>query len=337
MPAFAGGKTRRWTCCAGALGLMRRRQPAPARNAPLSASGSPGARRGPPATWARPGHTSPSAPPTRPLACAACRAACVGWRASARRKRATSRAPRLATRAAHVLRRTGVVLLRDSLVERRGHPVGIFQVRFRAARRRNAAVVAAGRRCQSTNARRAPRGAQQRATRWHAPWSAPLGCAMAHPPARWRRGNPWRHAEHDHGGRRRYECHVSDCAVGVWESRAPDGRGRCSIAKTLLAPGAVTAMVSAGVAAPQVRLSCRRALRGAEATTSAGTLLQQRRAVSTRRAPVRQAPSALLKVREDLRAAGAITWSQVRRLRRCATFRRRLPQPPPAAHTPARL
>ena len=30
---------------------------------------------------------------------------------------------------------------------------------------------------------------------------------------------------------------------------------------------------------------------------------------------MRQAPSALLKVREDLRAAGAITWSQVRRLR----------------------
>ena len=95
-------------------------------------------------------------------------------------------------------------------------------------------------------------------------------------------------------------------------------------------------MGPAGTTAPHVKLSCRRALRGAEATTSAAaTRLQQRRAAPTRRAPSHQAPSALLKVREDLRAAGAITWSQVSRLRHAASFRRRLPQPPPAAHAPA--
>ena len=42
---------------------------------------------------------------------------------------------------------------------------------------------------------------------------------------------------------------------------------------------------------------------------------------------MRQAPSALLKVREDLRAAGAITWSQVR----CLRHRGHLPPPPSAA------
>ena len=87
----------------------------------------------------------------------------------------------------------------------------------------------------------------------------------------------------------------------------------------------------AATAAPRgaAMLTCRRALRGAEATTSAGAggALLQRRVRSTQRVPARHAPSALLKVREDLRAAGAITWSQVRRAARdtasAAAFRSR--------------
>jgi len=86
-------------------------------------------------------------------------------------------------------------------------------------------------------------------------------------------------------------------------------------------------------AATRTGLSCRRALRGAEATTSAG-LRTPTLALRRGRAPL--APCALLKVREDLRAAGSITWSQVRRrgatpLGLLAALCLRLPLAPSAA------
>jgi hypothetical protein len=64
-------------------------------------------------------------------------------------------------------------------------------------------------------------------------------------------------------------------------------------------------------------LSCRRALRGGEASVS-GQSAPPRAARCRARAAGRGAvrsPSALLRVRDDLRAPGVVTWTQARALR----------------------
>jgi hypothetical protein len=74
---------------------------------------------------------------------------------------------------------------------------------------------------------------------------------------------------------------------------------------------AASSLAASGAA---LRLSCRRALRGGEASVSgqsAPPLAARCRTRTASRSAVRP-PTALLRVRDDLRAPGVVTWTQVR-------------------------